>query len=74
LRDIAYTIDKVNSNSDRNLIVLGEDQKTYFEQIKKTIELLGYKSPEPIHYSFVLLKEGKMSTREGKVVLLEGSS
>lgn len=71
LRDIAYTIDKIKTNSDRNLIVLGEDQKVYFKQIKKIVELLGYKAPEPIHYSFVLLKEGKMSTRKGTVVLLE---
>lgn len=71
LRDIAYTIDKVRSNSDRNIVVLGEDQKTYFLQIAAALKMLGYIPPEAIHYSFVLLKDGKMSTRQGKVVLLE---
>lgn len=71
LRDIAYTIDKAKTNSDRNIIVLGEDQKLYFKQVKATVELLGYKAPDIVHYSFVLLTDGKMSTRNGTVVLLE---
>lgn len=71
LRDIAYTIDKVKKNTDRNIIVLGEDQKLYFKQIAAVLDLLGYPSPEVIHYSFVLLAEGKMATRNGTVVLLE---
>lgn len=71
LRDIAYTIDKVKTNSDRNIVVLGEDQKTYFLQIAAALKMLGYVPPEAIHYAFVLLSDGKMSTREGKVVLLE---
>lgn len=71
LRDIAYTIDKINENSEYNIIVLGEDQKLYFKQISAVMDLLGYKSPECIHYSFVLLTEGKMSTRKGTLVLLE---
>lgn len=71
LRDIAYTIDKVKTNSDRNIVVLGEDQKTYFLQISAALKMLGYVPPEAIHYAFVLLSDGKMSTREGKVVLLE---
>jgi arginyl-tRNA synthetase len=71
LRDIAYTIDKSKGNYNRNVIILGEDQKTYFQQIKQTVSLLGYQAPEFVHYSFVLLTDGKMSTRNGKVVLLE---
>lgn len=71
LRDIAYTIDKVKTNSDINIIVLGEDQKLYFCQVSSALNLLGYKAPSPVHYSFVLLKEGKMATRKGNVVLLE---
>lgn len=71
LRDIAYTIDKVKKNADRNIIVLGEDQKLYFKQIAAALDLLGYKAPEVVHYSFVLLAEGKMATRNGTVVLLE---
>lgn len=71
LRDIAYTIDKVKRKPDRNIIVLGEDQKLYYRQISAALDLLGYEAPEVVHYSFVLLAEGKMATRNGTVVLLE---
>lgn len=71
LRDIAYTIDKVSKGKDKNIIVLGEDQKLYHKQIEAALEVLGYRAPEPVHYSFVLLAEGKMATRSGTVVLLE---
>ena len=71
LRDIAYTIYKTSRAKDRNIILLGEDQKLYFLQLKALLSLLGYKAPESIHYSFILLPSGKMSTRKGEVVLLE---
>ncbi len=70
LRDIAYWIYKIKKKPDRNTFVLGEDQKLYFMQLKAALDLLGYKAPEVVHYSFVLLQEGKMSTRKGNVVLL----
>ena len=70
LRDIAYTIDK--GKKGRNIIVLGEDQKLYFEQLCEILRLLKKPCPEVVHYSFVLLKGiGKMSTRRGEIVLLE---
>jgi len=71
LRDITYSIYKSKFDADRNIIVLGEDQKLYFQQINATMDLLKYKAPEVVHYSFVLLPDGKMSTRNGTVVLLE---
>lgn len=71
LRDIAYTIDKIKSDSEKNIVVLGEDQKLYFQQIKAALDVLGYKAPQPVHYAFVLLADGKMATRKGNVVLLE---
>src|SRR3989344_5560314 len=70
LRDVAYTIDKL-SKSGKNIVILGEDQKLYFQQIKAILSILGYKAPETIHYSFVMLQTGKMSTRQGNLVLLE---
>ena len=74
LRDIAYTIHKLKS-AKRNIIVLGEDQKLYFLQIKEALKLLGFNAPEVVHYSFILIheegKRKKMSTRKGDVVLLE---
>ena len=71
LRDIAYSIYKANRNADKNIIILGEDQKLYFKQISAVLDLLGYQAPQAVHYSFVLLPDGKMSTRNGTVVLLE---
>ena len=71
LRDIAYSIYKAERNTDKNVIILGEDQKLYFQQISAALDLLGYKTAQVIHYSFVLLPSGKMSTRNGTVVLLE---
>src|SRR3989344_9603353 len=76
LRDIAYTIEKLNKTKNgRNIIVLGEDQKLYFEQISEALKILGYHAPEVVHYSFVLLQTDsgakKMSTRRGELVLLE---
>ena len=71
LRDIAYTIYKDKIGKDRNIVILGEDQKVYFKQISAALDLLGYKVPEVVHYSFVLLPDGKMSTRNGTVVLLK---
>ncbi len=69
-RDIAYTIDKMEKGADLNLIVLGEDHRLYMQQIALILAAAEIASPEPIYYSYILLKEGKMSTRQGKVVLL----
>ncbi len=71
LRDIAYTMDKINRNSENNIVVLGEDQEVYFKQIAASLDILGYKAPKLISYDFVLLDGDKMSTRQGKLVLLE---
>ena len=71
LRDIAYTISKIEKNEDNNIIVLGEDQEVYMQQITATLDILGYKAPKLVSYDFVLLNGDKMATREGKVVLLE---
>ena len=70
LRDISYTIDKIKRATENNVIILGEDHKLYLKQLAAALELLGFKAPDVIHYSFVLLKEGKMSTRKGNLVLL----
>jgi arginyl-tRNA synthetase len=69
-RDLAYTIDKHDRGADANIIVLGEDHKMYFQQIGMILEAAGYPAPEPIYYAYILLRDGKMSTRQGKVVLL----
>ena len=68
LRDIAYALDKAQGDY---IFVLGEDQKLYNEQINAALLILGKKPRKAVYYSFVLLKEGKMSTRKGNLVLLE---
>ena len=70
MRDIAYTIHKMSLNDKNNFIVLGEDQEVYMMQIAAVLDLLGYKAPELICYSYVLLNGDKMSTSEGTVVLV----
>ena len=69
LRDITYNIEKIKKGD--NIVVLGEDQKLYQEQIAAVLKELELKPPRVVHYSFVLLQEGKMSTRKGNLVLLE---
>ncbi|MDP4012908.1 MAG: arginine--tRNA ligase [Candidatus Nanoarchaeia archaeon] len=69
LRDLAYNAEKLKKCKN-SLIILGEDQKLYFQQIKLALELMKLDAPKVLHYSFILLQEGKMSTREGNVVLL----
>jgi len=68
LRDLAYHLDK---KKGENILILGEDQKLYHQQIAAALSLLKFKAPRAVHYSFVLLQEGKMSTRKGNLVLLE---
>ncbi|MEK6940818.1 MAG: arginine--tRNA ligase [Nanoarchaeota archaeon] len=72
LRDIAYNLEKAKLGKDRNIVVLGEDQKLYALQINATLSLLRVRAPEVVHYAYITLPNiGKMSTREGDVVLLE---
>jgi len=69
LRDIAYALDI--GKKGKNIVVLGEDQKLYNEQINAALKILEKKPRKAVYYSFVLLDEGKMSTRKGNIVLLE---
>jgi arginyl-tRNA synthetase len=69
-RDLAYTMDKMSKGADVNLWVLGEDHKLYAEQLTLILKSAGQPVPEPIYYAHILLREGRMSTRQGKVVLL----
>ena len=69
-RDLAYTIDKAERGAGLNLLVLGEDHKLYAQQLALILNVAGKIAPEPLYYSYILLAEGKMSTRQGTVVLL----
>lgn len=70
LRDLAYNIEKIG-RAKKNVVVLGEEHKLYFKQVKLALKELGYEAPEVVFYSLVSLAEGKMSTRRGNIVMLE---
>ena len=70
IKDIAYTMHKMDLNSKNNYIVLGEDQEVYMKQIAATLDILGYNAPKLISYSYVLLDGDKMSTSNGTLVLV----
>lgn len=69
-RDLLYSLDKHERGADINIMVLGEDHKLYAQQMALILNAAGVPAPEVIYYSYILLSEGKMSTRQGKVVLL----
>jgi len=66
-RDLAYHAWK-GANFDRVIDVLGADHKLIGAQLQCTMKLLGAKVPEIVHFEFVSLPEGSMSTRAGKFV------
>jgi arginyl-tRNA synthetase len=66
-RDLAYHVWKA-ANFDRIIDVLGADHKLIAAQLQCTLRLLGEKVPEIVHFEFVSLPEGSMSTRAGKFV------
>jgi len=66
-RDLAFHAWKA-ANYDRSIDVLGADHKLIGSQLQCTLQLLGIKPPEILHFEFVSLPEGSMSTRAGKFV------
>jgi arginyl-tRNA synthetase len=66
-RDLAFHAWK-GANFDRMIDVLGADHKLIGAQLQCTMKLLGEKVPEIVHFEFVSLPEGSMSTRAGKFV------
>lgn len=74
-RDLAALFYRKNNyHFDKMLYVVGNEQKLYFDQVKKVVGKMGYDFSEDIvHVNFgLVLQDGKkMSTRKGKVVKLE---
>jgi arginyl-tRNA synthetase len=66
-RDLAYHVWK-GRNFDRVIDVLGADHKLIGAQLRATLMLVGEKAPDIVHFEFVSLPEGSMSTRAGKFV------
>lgn len=74
-RDIAAAIYRKNTyDFDKCLYVVAYQQNLHFKQFFKVLELMGKEwAKDLVHvaYGMVSLESGSMSTREGKVVLLE---
>jgi arginyl-tRNA synthetase len=73
--DLGLTVHKFNKYKlDKSIWVVSTQQSLYFKQLFKLLELLGYEwVKDCYHCSFehVNLPEGKMSSREGRAVLLD---
>jgi arginyl-tRNA synthetase len=72
-RDVAALLYRIRQFDPKLLVyVVGGEQKLHFQQVYKVLEMLGYNPPR-VHVDFglVSLKEGKMSTREGRVIFFE---
>ncbi len=72
-RDLGYHLTKLR-RCDRAINILGEDHRLQAQQLGIALELIGVdpaRLPESIFYSFVSLPEGRMSTRQARVVYLD---
>jgi len=69
-RDIAYHLDKF-TRCDIAINVLGENHRLEFQQLRVALRLLGAREVEAVFYSYVALPEGGMSTRRGRLVMMD---
>ena len=74
-RDLAAAIYRRETfNFARSIYVVGAEQVLHFQQLFKVLELLGFEwAKDCVHVPFGLIrfKEGRMSTRAGKIILLD---
>ncbi|WP_432613160.1 arginine--tRNA ligase [Halobacillus litoralis] len=74
-RDLTAAIDRFNNYQfNEALYVVGHEQTLHFQQIQQVLQKMNFSwAPNLKHISFgMMLKDGKkMSTRQGKTVLLE---
>ena len=72
-KDIALAKQKFEKfGIDRSLYLVDVSQSLHFQQLFKTLELMGFKqAPKCKHipYGMVMLPEGKMSSRKGNIIL-----
>lgn len=72
-RDLAFHYRKF-SKAERNINIIGTDQKFYFKQLVIVLEKLFKKETKNydiVFYEFLKLPEGSMSTRQGKFVAVD---
>ncbi|MBF0196663.1 MAG: arginine--tRNA ligase [Planctomycetes bacterium] len=71
-KDLALAKKKFeNFKIDRSVYVVDYSQSLHFQQVFKTLELLGYEQSKKCYhlaYGLVTLPEGKMSSRKGTVI------
>ena len=71
-KDLALARQKFEQyNVDKSVYVVGAEQIRHFQQVFKTLELMGFEQAKACHhlsYGFVRLPDGKMSTRKGSAV------
>jgi len=74
-RDLAAAIYRHDvQKADSVLYVVGQEQSLHFKQVFRVLELLGFswvKNYHHISFGLYKFKDGKMSTREGRVILFE---
>lgn len=74
-REIATGIHRNDTEHANGMIyVVGEDQKFYFQQFFEILRRMGYpiaNQSKHVYFGMIRLPEGKMSTRKGRVILLE---
>lgn len=74
-RDLAAALfRKRNYDFKQSLYVVGQDQIYHFTQLKAVLNKMGYEWEEDIHhitFGLISIDGEKMSTRRGKVILLE---
>lgn len=73
--DLGMTVHRFEKYKlDRSIWVVSSQQNLYFKQLFKLLGLLGYEwAKDCVHFSFehINLPEGKMSSREGRAVMLD---
>lgn len=74
-RDLASAIYRHDQlKGDELIYVVGADQNLHFKQVFKVLEMMGFDWSSHCHhvgFGLVRFKEGKMSTRKGRVIHLE---
>jgi arginyl-tRNA synthetase len=72
-REIATAEYRIETwHPEKMLYVVGNEQELYFRQFNAALKLLGHDVPcVHVNFGLVRLPEGRMSTREGRVVFLE---
>lgn len=72
-KDIALALEKFETfGIDRSVYVVDVSQSTHFQQVFKTLEIMGYEQAKKSYhlaYGRVKLPEGNMSSRSGRIVL-----